>query len=304
MSCKMRINNFIQKVFFYETPYTNLDFAISRYVFFGGIFLLVWDSNFSSYSDVPLELWEPRGLFRILHLSLIDKQQLTWLEYLWKISLLTSALGLLGRFSILTTFSLSFYILGISKGFVISDFHFHLPVLTMGILCFSNIHKHKVSLIKSFKEKPIPENNKEHWVYNLILFSIAIMYFSAGWSKLRISGISWVTDGYLTQYILDAQQYFPQDTSSFAKKFASYAISHLWLGQLMASATLALELFSPIVLIKRSWTKYFFAIWILFHLSIYFLMGIYSSIWFIPLFSIFIPWSQWLKKIPALNRTE
>jgi hypothetical protein len=126
---------------FFRTAYRNEEntlLALGRWRGFFFFYLLVVFYDFNSMQFSPLGFPKtdiPQGIFTVL--PSIDSHWFTAIENIWLVSVVFSALGLLGFASIPVAFIASLYKLGYCESFGIMTFATHIPVLMIFVLCFT-----------------------------------------------------------------------------------------------------------------------------------------------------------------------
>jgi hypothetical protein len=93
------------------------DLAVARLVFFGGLTLFYAPHRFAIWSEVTPALWQPIWLFDRFDIPVFSTPIVLTLEIIWKLSLLTSAIGLMTTASIATSAVLGTYLLGLPHNF-------------------------------------------------------------------------------------------------------------------------------------------------------------------------------------------
>jgi len=231
--------------------------SYARIWFFLGILILQLlngvGSEYIYWSQWPESLHDPIPILQLLEIKMTSPQTTKILAYIFFFFCITSCLGIFTRVSVCFSFVLSLY-LNSFRGFVVFQGHnmiilfiaHFLLCVSPGVDCFS-LDK-KMGWNKSKKSKV----NNQSWVFQLILFMWLLMFFSAGLSKLRESGLDWVTEtplyGYMGFWILNNPPFFGDLIYRLPKE----------LMQLVQLFVLSLELFALLGLIKRI-RKYFIA---------------------------------------------
>lgn len=176
-----------------------LNLAIFRIVLFVFVLLSFSVHNTAWYGSLPHELrFPPPGLYLVLeHLPL--NEDLAWFaSLLLVIFCLTSIVGVFTRFSIIASFFLSLYVLGIPQFFGKVN-HYHHLVWFMAILavspCADVLSVDAVWASWKRADLGVTEPPEPSQVYALPLrfvwLTLGVIYFSAGFWKLWTGGIAW-----------------------------------------------------------------------------------------------------------------
>jgi hypothetical protein len=253
---------------FWFQPAPPSDLAICRIVFFSFLFLrsLSKDGTYWSYVD-PL-FWHPVGLFQRFHLAPLHGDIAFYLETVWKLSLLTSAAGLLTRPSTWFACGLGTYFLGIEQNFGSMQ---HSTALVALLLCVFAVSRcgDALSLDGLFNPKSVLERDSEyHWPLKLGRTLLAFVYFGAAVSKLRYSGLDWALSSQLS--ILLQQNYALFGENSLAVWLSQHDIQC----RTLATWTLATELFFPLALFIPRAQLPLLGSMVAIHVGIDYLMGI------------------------------
>lgn len=285
MNRQTQIKKYITHLFFQGA--SGKFFGYLRILFYLTFFYLVYKHPFENFGKAEPLLWDsPLHLDNIIS-DLPTPETILLLKNSLLAFLLLSAVGFMGRFSMIMSFALGYILLAIPVGFLTSNFQYYLPTVVLGIFAFSKAHDFISidSLIKykTFKRDDI-HSSEYSWPQNLILFNVVFMYFGAGVGKLRYSGLSWALDGAFQHHLMTAHINFKFRLFDPSIQFFEWLMTHSWSLPLLGISILLLELSSPIAFFYRKALPYFFVIWILFHLSIALFMGITVSNWFLPAF--------------------
>ena len=282
---------------FLKPAATSFQLGISRFLFFSLVLVMTFPGKYANFSLPPKALWLEHSFYQFLPWDIPTYDIFVGLEVFWRVSLLMAALGLMTQVSVLLSFLLSLYILGIPMGFIPSDFHYQIPVLTMGVLVFAKSGTaFSVDRILR-KSRPATEPQQEFgWPLKLILFLLCTMYFKAGVSKLRLAGLSWFSSSHLLANLSYARPGYRYYLPEWTEVIYQWLIHQETLLLLLSSMTVLLELFSLVPFFVPRTLPIFAIIWVSFHLGVYLLMGIWSSIWLLPVYAFLIPWDRLLKK--------
>ena len=176
------------------------DLAWVRVVSYSLLFAIYLPLDDRAWTQVSPVFWMPISFFRFLPGPPRNAALIGALEILWKASLLTSAIGLLSRASMLTAAALGYFLLGLPNCF--GKIH-HLdgfPVVLLIILAVSRCAD-SWSVDRAMRRRQIPNDRKSAaavswqygWPIRLAQALFLLIFFAAGFSKLRQSGFAWMT---------------------------------------------------------------------------------------------------------------
>src|SRR5687768_525265 len=98
---------------FFFAPRSPNNLGLCRLLFFALMFWFFARVDYSTWGDLPASMQNNRiPLFRWLGLPVLDSKALAIIEFIWKTTLLTSAIGLFTRFSMITAAITGLYIVG------------------------------------------------------------------------------------------------------------------------------------------------------------------------------------------------
>lgn len=256
-------------------------------------------ADFSVWGDVGSAYWMPVFPFSIWHVSLVSSGMIATLAGVWRVALLTSALGLFTRLSTVVAAVVGVYLLGMASSFGKINHSFPLLVFIMSTLAvsrcgdaFSLDHWLKARLGK----RPQRDGGKDGeytWPIRLVWFVMVMVFFGAGISKLRHSGIAWAAPENLARIIL-ASYYgssFPWNSAGLHIAQSSVACLGIGIG------TLVLEIGAPVSLFSRRLRPFFVGGLFLMQVGIQIIMGA-GFLSFLAGYVFWIPWSR-LRQVTA-----
>jgi hypothetical protein len=242
---------------FWFEPVKPLNLGLCRILFFGAFFLMYtvyWRADFSPWAEVSKSFWMPIYLFEILHLPVLPVSLLIIIQSVWKLSLATSCLGLFTRTSTVSSFVLGIYLLGLPHNFGKINHGDALVVIVLGIMAVSRCgDAYSIDrLIWRVRQRggssvEQPRASGEYtWPVRAVLVMFALIFFAAGVSKLRHSGLEWIFSDNMANLLIRAS-YTHDELISLGPYVAQYS----WLPQLIAAGTIALEISYPLALFSR-----------------------------------------------------
>jgi hypothetical protein len=227
------------------------------------------------------------------------------MQVVWKAALLLAAVGLFSRVSKFTVLVLGFYLLGLPHNMGKIHHFDGLLILIFGVLLFARTSDVLSLDARLFRRNaPVQPSGEYRWPIRVIWLTFAIIFFSAGLSKLLASGTSWITTENMSVLLLK-QQYPTSDPGPIVDWGISIANSP-WLYMPLAAITLVLEVGYPLALVNRYARWIFVPGMFLAQVGIRLLMGP-SFIPFLIANLFWVPWDQLLmqrRREPAPLRAE
>jgi hypothetical protein len=291
-----------QRYFFTPAPPTDL--ALARLIFCALAFLLYLPQDFSEWGTVAREFWMPISLFSITSLPLLPAGVIAIIQIAFKVALAFAAAGLFTRPALLVAFGCSVYLLGLPQNFGQIQHFDTLVVLVFGILALSRAGDAWSidAWLAARRGRRTPAESGEYtWPIRTIWVMTAVIFFSAGLSKLRHSGLHWIFSDHLA-IVLVRHQYFVSDgepLTSWGLTIAAYP----WAPRLLAAISVATEIFYPLALFSRRARIVLVPAGIAFLVGIRLLMGptfepfvICSVFW--------VPWTVMLARLRAWQSTR
>ncbi len=242
-----------QRFWFAPAPPTNL--AICRIVFFGGLALLYARRDFSAWAGVSRVFWNPIWPFARLELPLLTAAQLVVAQRVWKVALALASLGFLTRLSTTTVLVLGFYLLGLPHNF--GKIHHYDAVL---IFIFATLALARAgdalsvdSVLRRLRRgdaAAVAEPSGEYtWPIRMVWLLLSLLFFGAGASKLRVSGLAWIFSDNLAIFFV--QHHYHYGNAVPLTTLGLTLARHRWLCRALAAATIACEAGYPLALVSR-----------------------------------------------------
>lgn len=291
--------------FFFE-PTTSINLGICRLIFYGIIFLIYLDNDFSMWGDIPSVLWHPIVLLELFPIPILAYNILGFLGNLWLATLLFSSIGFFTRINTMLAFLLGTYLLSFTNSIGKAHHIESLFILVLLILALSYCGD-GFSLDKLINDHLINRRSKftrfkgeYSWPTKLIWVLTTFVFCAAGFSKLRNSGIEWITTDTLANYFIGI---------GFVKSRSDPMIDWLpfWIAtkpfiyHTLAALTIILEVLAPLALFNR-------------YLRITIISGLFimlSSFWIIlgipfpqmqTIFIFFVPWERLAANLGIINK--
>ena len=239
---------------FWFEPTGPADLGACRLVFLGLLFALVVTHDFSAWGEVEALFWKPVTLLRVLGLAGQPSAALLMgLQAAWKASLVLGCVGLMTRVSVGASALLGIYLLSVRQSFGVLS-HSDISVLfVLAILMLARCGDAcSIDAWLARRRSPAavgpPASGDYTWPIRMVQVVMAVIFFSAGLSKLRRVGVEWAWSDHLL-YILIHRNYdigFAPVTS-----WGLLVASQPWLARACAVGTLLLELTYPLALVSR-----------------------------------------------------
>lgn len=224
---------------FWFEPSSPLDLGVSRALFYAGLLLMYGWVDFSAWGHVSSAFWMPLPAFRALGLAPAGAGALAVAELVWRLSLVTSAVGLCTRGSMWISFVLGFYLLGLPHNFG-HTFHFDATlVIALGVLACSRAGD-AFSLDAALGHGRSSRSGDYTWPVRTIWVAMSLMFLAAGIAKLRYGGIAWIFSSNLS-IVLNRAVYHVSDADPITH-IGLYISRHVWMSRALAATTVVVEL--------------------------------------------------------------
>jgi hypothetical protein len=224
--------------------------GLCRALFYGCLLLLYADMSWSDWSDVSPVFWEPITLFRRLHLPVLGAPALTVLGVLWKISLLTSAVGLFTRGSTAVAFAIGAYLLGLPHNFGKTHHFDALIALQMSVLMLARAGD-AYSLDRRLfgRGRRADASGEYRWPVRAAWLLMSLVFCSAGIAKLRHGGFAWVFSDNMATVLL--QHGYDVASHEPLSRVGLWLAQYPLLCSALALVTVVVEAGYPLALVSR-----------------------------------------------------
>jgi hypothetical protein len=293
---------------FWFTPASADNLGLCRVIFYGTMLLFYlltpvlfpswgWHENFSEWGTVSMVFWHPIWLFARFHIPRFSTEILTVVELIWRMALALSCIGLFTRLSTAVSFILGLYLFGLPNSF--GKTH-HLD--TVMVFCFLVMAVSRCGdawsvdrLIRTTRHRAESLAQRRTlsgeytWPVRTIWVVTSLVLFAAGFSKLRHSGLQWITGDTMAIYLVQANYHLTdaEPLTSWGLNLAqSPRLSHL-----LAAAAVLLEITFPIALFSRRARWFILPSGALMQLGIAVLLGpnFYQMM---MCYSLWVPWDR------------
>jgi hypothetical protein len=265
-----------------------------RLLFFGALFLWQLPRDFSPWGAFANAFWMPIWLFDTLGLPAFSPLVLQWLQAAWKLALFLSAIGLFARPAMLVAFALGTYLMGLPHNFGQTQHFDTLVVFATGALAISRAADAcsldaLLHAARTRSSDPPPDNGEYTWPIRLVWTMLALIFFAAGVSKLRHSGLEWILSDNLSSLLL-RQQYHLSDGEPLTR-WGIWVANHAWVSRGLAAMSVAVETMFPLALFSRRARCVLVPAGLLFLIGIRVLMGPTFE-QFMICYVFWVPWSR------------
>lgn len=287
---------------FWFAPVAADNLGLCRLLFYALFFRIYGPRDYTLWADVDHVFWMPSHLFEILRLQPLGHEALLVLSMLWKVAMVTSAIGLFTRLSTATACILAIVFLGMPHSF--GKMH-HSDALGMLIfvalaLAPSGAAWSVDAWWRRRRGRVAPTaSGAFHWPVRFVQVMMVTVFFAAGVAKLRVSGLEWIFSDNIRNTII--WHYY-----NFEPPFAL----GLWLAQFdvvargLALASVALEVAAPLALIGTRARLLLVPSLYLMQLGFWALMGIAFPPYLFCYYLFWVPWDRLVARMRRRVRTE
>ena len=253
---------------FWFEPVAPDNLGLCRIILYGSMFLFYvftpwlfkswgWHEDFALWGNVSRVFWSPVWLLATLHLPPLPTSYLLVIQSVWRVALLLSCVGLWTRVSTAVSFIFGVYLMGLPNSFGRTHHLDQLLIWAFLVMAVSRcgdawsidaLVRKARGRTATARQDPLP-SGEYTWPVHLIWVISAVIYLEAGLSKLRHSGMSWVTTDMMRNYLMRAY-YHVSDSEPLTSWGLFIAQSH-HLSKLFAAGALMLEVGFVIALFSR-----------------------------------------------------
>jgi hypothetical protein len=268
---------------FWFRPEPPLALGICRIVLYGMFILWIAPADFAVCVPMSKIYWHPISFFMLLNPH--GPPSAKWLhgmQSVWKVSLITSFLGLRTRVSTVVACLLGVYLVGLPYNLGQVNHDTAVACIGLAVMALSQCGRFwsLYQLIAHFRGRPFAgtPSAEYRWPIQLMRVVICSVFFGAGLNKLRTSGLGWVTSETLQMNLMQ----FPTPTGLWLLHYPR-------LCHLVAAFTIIVEFLHPVSLLSGRLALF----WVPAGISL--LVGIYLTmdIWFLPLIVAHVFWVPW-----------
>lgn len=274
-------------------PYNRQAYGLFRFVFFISILLFHHYFHFLDFEKwfTPefQEYYEPISLFRYFTFEEFQiLNSLDW-RFIWKISLLLCAFGVLFPVTAIINFVSYFFLAGIMLNFGKVHHVNHMPVFIMGIMALSfNPGSYSVdSLLARLFGKRLPTPTA--WALKTAQIYMCLVYFASGIQKMRLSGLDWIFSDNMQHILLTRPTLTP---------LGLWVAQYPLLCKAMAFTAVWAEITAPLALFSRRYRLFVIPTLFMFHIGAFATLGWHG--YFLPYnlcFMVWLPWEKMHEKV-------
>jgi len=275
--------------------------GICRVLFFGSLLLWQLPHDFSPWGAYSSVFWMPIWLFDTFSVPLLPASAIATVQTIWKAALFLAAIGLFTRAAMVVAFVLGTYLMGLPHNFGQTQHFDTLVVFACGALAISraaDAWSVDAWLASRRHGEPIvrPDDGEYTWPIRFVWVAMAMIFCSAGISKLRHSGLDWILSDNLA-LLLQRQQYHVSDGEPWTN-WGLWVARHPWVARSMAASSVAIETLFPLALFSRRARRILVPAGLLFLVGIRALMGPTFE-QFMLCYVFWIPWRTVLSRTGA-----
>jgi hypothetical protein len=236
---------------FWFEPGPAASLGMCRLLFFGMLCLWMLPHDFSAWGSYSPVFWMPIPLFRVAHLQPFSVDSLELMQTIWKASLILSAIGLFTTSAMTVAAVLGIYLMGLAHNFGQTQHFDTLVVLALAALALSRAgDAWSLDAYLNPRRLHTPEDSGEYtWPIRFVWVAMSFIFFGAGISKLRHSGLDWILSDNFSLLLL-RQQYHISDGDPLTAWGIAIA-ARPWLSHAMAASAVMVETLFPLVLVSR-----------------------------------------------------
>jgi hypothetical protein len=263
-------------------PDSPANLAACRLLFFGAMAWWYRGLDLRPWTGVDPVFWMPLPLFEWLHLGVLPAAWLGLLQAVWKTAMWGACAGIMTRVSTAVAALLGVYVLGLPHNFGKVHHLDTLVVLITAILALSRCGDawSVDRLVARWRGRAAlgPPSGEYRWPVPLVQVLMALVFFGAGVSKLRHSGLAWIFSDNMAMVLLP-----------FDHPWLVRTAQHPWLCRAIAGWTIVIEAGAPLALVSRLARWVFIpSLWLM-QLGILLLMNIK----FEPYLVCYLFWVRW-----------
>jgi hypothetical protein len=241
-------------------------------------------TKFWRWASVPHVFFRPIWLYDSLGLSIVSERWMIIMQ-LSAIALLSLAMvGVLTRVALAVAGGLLLYLLALPSNFGKVGHGDAILVLTTFILALSRCDE--ALSLEHFvlrKNRPAAQPSGEYrWPIVLVCVLMSLVFFGAGVTKLRRSGLAWITSNHFANLIAQHHRSTPSHWSLFIA-------AHPALYHTLAGCTILGEILFPLALFSRRLRPTL--VFLAFVSQV--LIGLTLGVWFLQFMLCYIFWIPW-----------
>ncbi|HEY2904522.1 MAG TPA: hypothetical protein VGJ29_01400 [Vicinamibacterales bacterium] len=265
--------------------------GMCRVLFFGMLSIWMLPHDFSPWGGYSPVFWMPIWLFDAARLHPLTVDGLMLTQTVWKTALVLSAVGLFTQPAMVVAAVLGAYLMGLPHNFGQTQHFDTLVVLVLVALALSRAGDGwSLDVLLNPAQPREPDESGEYtWPIRFVWVAMSLIFFAAGVSKLRHSGLDWIFSDSFALLLL-RQQYHISDGDPLTTWGIAVA-RHPWLAHAMAASAVCVETLFPLVLFSRRARAVLVPAGLLFLVGIRLLMGPTFE-QFMMCYVFWVPWER------------
>jgi len=286
---------------FWFAPASAENLGWCRLLFFTGIFFFFGARDFRGFADVDGVFWNPVWAFRLLGFDQPSRLFLTIVQSVWRIAVVASCVGLFTRAATLLAFLTGTYLLGLLYSFGGSGSSTGIVVFVLASLALSRCGD-AVSIDRWLRRPrgiaaaTSASRGEYGWPVRFTWVVMAIAFFAAGLSKLRHSGLSWVSSDTLAILLVRVNHPLVRQANAPMFDWGLRLARHPWICRGFAAGSLAIELTFPLALFSRRLRPWIVAAALAMQIGIILVMGPNFGP-FMLAYVFWIPWDRVMERL-------
>jgi hypothetical protein len=291
---KFMLKNNFEKFFLTESSAFELGFC--RFIFYTFCAFHFIPQDFSVYAIVPDVMWDRVWLHVLIpapiHWTALFKSCIA----IWKISLIFSALGLFTRTAFAISFFGALYFIGLQAD--VNCFYRvgNLSIIIMGIFLLSEAHLgfsfDRFIRNKLNRSTPTLPARSYGWPIRMALFCMLTTFLAAAISKLKNSGLNFITTDQLYDYIFLANKMYDYNLNSLKIACNRFVLSHPSSLHYAAAFALGAEAIAIFAFFSKRAAPFIYSALALMQIGIVLTMYIDSFNLYFPLYLFAVPWRK------------
>lgn len=250
------------------------------------------------WPEVSETYWQPVGIFKWLGLEVLPPAGMFALWTIFYVALLFACIGLFTRPSLIIVFVLDLYLTNLRSNFGKVDWSWLLPPIIFLFLAASRCGDS--FSVDSWRRRGAvaPRSGEYLWPLQAIRVWMSLAYFASGISKLRNSGLEWMTSDTLGVYLVRANYERVFAANNPITNWGLWLAQYHWLLVAFTVFTMIVELGYPLALfsVRARWFMVVSAVGM--HIGIAFLIGAF----FLPWICAAVFWVPWGRVVDAVQR--
>lgn len=278
---------------FWLEPTTPFNLGACRALSCGAFLLIFWRQDSSGWADVSTAFWMPPAAVQHLEFPVLSGGLLRALQWTWKLALGLSCVGLFTRLSTTASCVLGVYLLGLPHHFGRIHHRDAIVVLVLATLALSrsgdawSLDRLVAKVRRGADSGALPMSGEYRWPVCLVQVLVTLVFFGAGVSKLRQSGLEWIFSDNVRLLLLERR-----------RPLGLWVARHSWLCRLIAGATVVGELCAPLAVVNRLARAILIPGLFVMQIGIYVMMGTGFKE-FMVVYLFWVPWDRVCQRLTA-----